>query len=125
MINMLALTTLTRLALPGMIARGRGRILNVASIVGYQPGGPRMAVYYASKSYVLSFSKALAVELKGTGVTLTTLSPGITRSAFEERSGAGKTRLYRLLPQMSARSVAAAGATASTGSWRRAISPSA
>lgn len=64
MINMLALTTLTRLALPGMIARGRGRILNVASIVGYQPGGPRMAVYYASKSYVLSFSKALAVELK-------------------------------------------------------------
>ena len=108
MLNMLALTTLTRLALPGMLARRRGRILNVASVVGYQPGGPRMAVYYATKAYVLSFSKALAVELEGTGVSVTTLSPGVTRSAFEERSGANGTRLYRLMPQMSARSVAAA-----------------
>ena len=108
MINVLALTTLTRLALPGMLARRRGRILNVASVVGYQPGGPRMAVYYATKAYVLSFSKALAVELEGTGVSVTTLSPGVTRSSFEDRSGANGTRLYRLMPQMSARSVAAA-----------------
>jgi uncharacterized protein len=108
MVNMLALTTLTRLALPGMLARKRGRILNVASIVGYQPGGPRMAVYYATKAYVFSFSKALAVELEGTGVSVTTLSPGVTSSAFEDRSGASGTRLYRLMPQMSVRSVAAA-----------------
>src|SRR5437016_4470580 len=108
MINVLALTTLTRLALPGMLERKRGRIMNLASVVGYQPGGPRMAVYYATKAYVLSLWKALAVELEETGVSVTTLSPGVTRSSFEDRSGANGTRLYRLMPQMSARSVAAA-----------------
>ena len=90
MINVLALTTLTRLALPGMLARRRGRILNVASVVGYQPGGPRMAVYYATKSYVLSFSKGLALELEGTGVTVTALSPGVTKSAFEQSPAPAK-----------------------------------
>jgi uncharacterized protein len=109
MLNVLALTTLTRLALPGMLARKRGRILNVASIVGYQPGGPRMAVYYATKSYVLSFSKGVARELDGSGVSVTALSPGLTKSSFEQRSGAQETRLYRLLPQMTARAVAMAG----------------
>ena len=109
MINVLALTTLTRLALPGMLARRRGRILNVASVVGYQPGGPRMAVYYATKSYVLSFSKGLALELEGTGVTVTALSPGVTKSAFEQRSGASETLLYSLLPQATAKAVASAG----------------
>ena len=109
MINMLALTTLTRLALPGMLARRRGRILNVASVVGYQPGGPRMAVYYASKAYVLSFSKGLALELEGSGVTVTALSPGVTQSSFEERAGASETRLYRLIPQATAQAVARAG----------------
>ena len=109
MINVVALTTLTRLALPGMLARHSGRILNVASMVGYQPGGPRMAVYYATKSYVLSFSKGLARELDGSGVSVTALSPGLVKSSFEERSGAQATRLYSLFPQMTARAVAAAG----------------
>jgi uncharacterized protein len=109
MINMLSLTTLTRLALPGMLARKRGRIMNLASVVGYQPGGPRMAVYYATKSYVLSFSKGLGRELDGSGVSVTALSPGPTRSAFEQSSGAGDTALYRLVPQMTARAVAKAG----------------
>ena len=108
-INMLALTALTRLTLPGMLARRRGRILNVASVVGYQPGGPRMAVYYASKAYVLSFSKGLALELDGTGVTVTALSPGLTQSSFEERAGASETNLYRFLPQATAQAVAKAG----------------
>ena len=109
MVNVLALTTLTRLALPGMLARRQGRILNVASVVGYQPGGPRMAVYYATKAYVLSFSKGLARELDGTGVTVTALSPGVTKSAFEERSGASATPLYRFVPKTTAEAVARAG----------------
>jgi short-subunit dehydrogenase len=109
MLNVVALTSLARLALPGMVARQHGRILNVASMVGYQPGGPRMAVYYATKSYVLSFSKGLARELDGSGVSVTALCPGLTKSSFEQRSGAEETRLYRLLPQMTAGSVAVAG----------------
>ena len=109
MINVVALTNLTRLMLPEMLARKHGRILNVASVVGYQPGGPRMAVYYATKAYVLSFSKGLARELTGSGVSVTALCPGTTKSSFEERSGAQETRLYRFLPQMTARAVAMAG----------------
>ena len=109
MINVLALTTLTRLALPGMLERKRGRIMNLASVVGFQPGGPRMAVYYATKSYVLSFSKGLARELDGSGVSVTALSPGLTKSSFEEKSGASGTALYKLVPQMTAEAVARAG----------------
>jgi short-subunit dehydrogenase len=109
MINVLALTMLTRLALPGMLARKHGRILNVGSLGGYQPGGPRMAVYYATKSYVLSLSRGLARELHGSGVSVTALSPGTTTSSFEQRAGAGETRLYRLLPQLTAKAVAASG----------------
>jgi len=109
MLNIVALTTLTRLALPGMLARKGGKILNLASVVGYQPGGPRMSVYYATKSYVLSLSKGLARELEGTGVTVTALSPGVTKSSFEETAGASGTALYRLIPQMSAPAVAIAG----------------
>ena len=108
-LNVAALTTLTRLALPGMVSRQSGKILNLASVVGYQPGGPGMAAYYATKAYVLSFSKALALELKGSGVTLTALSPGVTASSFEGRSGASGTRLYRWVPAMSAKAVALAG----------------
>jgi short-subunit dehydrogenase len=108
-LNVAALTTLTRLALPGMIARRQGQILNVASLAAYQPAGPRMSVYYATKSYVLSFSKGVADELTGTGVSVTALCPGPTASAFENRSGAHGTGLYGLMPQMSARDVAAAG----------------
>jgi short-subunit dehydrogenase len=108
-LNVVALTALTRLALPGMLRRRKGRILNVASVVSYQPGGPRMAAYYASKAYVLSFSKGLARELRGTGVSVTALCPGTTRTAFAARSGAGDSFLYRRLPGMSARAVAVAG----------------
>ncbi len=94
-LNMLTVTTLTRLALPGMLRRGWGRILNVASVAAYQPGGPRMAAYYATKAYVLSFSRGLSRELSGTGVRVTVLSPGTTRTSFEERAGVARTLLYR------------------------------
>ena len=83
--------------------------MNLASVVGFQPGGPRMAVYYATKSYVLSFSKGLARELDGSGVSVTALSPGLTKSSFEEKSGASGTALYKLVPQMTAEAVARAG----------------
>lgn len=77
------LTHLTRLFLPGMLARRQGRILNVGSIAGYLPG-PIMAVHHASKAYVLSFSEALWEETRGTGVTVTALCPGPTRTEFHE-----------------------------------------
>jgi len=108
-LNIAALTTLTRLALPGMIARKRGRILNVSSLAGYQPAGPGMAAYYATKSYVLSLSKGIAAELAGSGVSVTALCPGPTATAFEDRAGAHETGLYRLFPRLSAREVAVAG----------------
>jgi short-subunit dehydrogenase len=108
-LNVVTLTTLSRLALPGMIERGWGRILNVASVVAYQPGGPRMAAYYASKSYVLSFSKGLSRELGGTGVAVTALCPPTTKTAFEERSGANRSVLYSRLPVASPETVARAG----------------
>lgn len=108
-LNVASLTVLTRLALPPMIARRRGRILNVSSVAGYQPAGPWMAVYYATKSYVLSLSKGLADEVARSGVSVTALCPGPTVSEFEHRSGANATRLYRWFPQMSAHDVAVAG----------------
>jgi short-subunit dehydrogenase len=85
-VNVVALTHLTRLVLPGMVERGRGRILNVASTAAFQPG-PLMAGYYATKAYVLSLSEALAEETRGTGVTVTCLCPGPTRTEFVERAG--------------------------------------
>ena len=108
-LNIVALVSLTRLALPGMHQRGWGRILNVGSIVGYQPAGPGMAGYYASKAFIVSFTKALASELAGTGVSATALSPGLTESSFEERSGAAGTNLYKYVPKMTAAAVARAG----------------
>ncbi len=108
-LNVVALTALTRLALPGMLERHWGRILNVASVAAYQPGGPRMAAYYATKSYVLSLSKGLARELSGTGVSVTALCPGPTQTSFEERSGATGTALYKWVPAMPAKAVALAG----------------
>jgi uncharacterized protein len=84
-VNVAALTQLTRMFLPAMINRGSGRILNVASTAAFQPG-PLMAVYYASKAYVLSFSEAVRAELDETGVTVTTLCPGPTRTAFAGRA---------------------------------------
>lgn len=84
-VNIAALTHLTKLFLPDMLEKGEGRILNVGSIASFQPN-PLMAVYAASKAYVLSFSEALANELEGTGITVTALCPGPTKTEFEERA---------------------------------------
>jgi short-subunit dehydrogenase len=108
-LNVATLTLLTRLALPGMKLRHWGRILNVASIAAYQPGGPRIAAYYATKAYVLSFSKGLARELEGSGVSVTVLSPGPTDTSFDEQAGASTDMLYKRLPKMTAAAVARAG----------------
>jgi len=92
--NIVALTQLTYLLLPGMVARRSGRILNLGSTASFAPG-PFSAVYNASKAYVLSFSEALAEELRGTGVTVTTLCPGPTKTEFAERAHLTATNLFR------------------------------
>jgi short-subunit dehydrogenase len=94
-VNIVALTALTRLLLPPMLERRRGRVLNVASTASYVPG-PMMAVYYASKSYVLSFSGALANELGGTGVN--SYSP-MSRPYSDRFQRAGKCRRRQAVPQ--------------------------
>jgi len=107
-VNVVALTHLTKLILAGMLARRLGRILNVASTAAFQPG-PLMAVYYATKAYVLSFSEALANETAGTGVTVTTLCPGPTPTGFAERAGFGTSPLLPGPFVWSASAVARAG----------------
>ena len=84
-LNVETLANLTRLALPGMIARGRGAVLNVGSMAGFVPG-PRMATYYATKAFVLSYTEALAEELEGTGVSATVLAPGPVKTGFQKRA---------------------------------------
>jgi short-subunit dehydrogenase len=106
-VNVTALTELTRALLPGMVQRHRGRILNVASTAAFQPG-PFMAVYYATKAYVLSFSQALAEELSGTGVTVTTLCPGVTETEFQRVAGVEDVPLTKGPLSMSASAVAEA-----------------
>jgi uncharacterized protein len=98
-VNIVALSELTRLLLPGMIARRRGRILLVASVAGFQPG-PGMAAYFASKAYVLSLGEALAYELRGTGVGVTTLCPGATATNFFAVAGAQHSLMARRLRRM-------------------------
>jgi uncharacterized protein len=93
-LNVKALTHLTGLVLPSMIARGSGRILNVSSGAGFL-AGPFMATYYASKAYVLSFTEALADELRGTGVTATVLCPGPTATEFAQVAGLGTAALFK------------------------------
>lgn len=92
-VNLAAPTALVRAFAPGMAARGAGRILNVASTAAFQPG-PRMAVYYATKAYLLSFSVALSVELEKMGVTVTALCPGPSPTGFVERAGLERSRLF-------------------------------
>jgi hypothetical protein len=106
-VNVIALTHLTRLLLPGMVERRRGRILNVGSTAAFQPG-PLQAVYYATKAYVLSLSEALANEVGRSGVTVTCLCPGATATGFGERAGMTGSRLFSR-PPMDARRVAAEG----------------
>lgn len=94
-VNMGALTALTRLFLPGMIARGFGRVLNIASTAGFQ-AGPGMSVYFATKAYVISFSEGLSFELKGTGVTVTAHCPGATHTEFAKEAGIENTLLVKV-----------------------------
>ena len=82
-LHILTTTHLTKLLLQGMVDRGSGRILNMSSLAAFQPG-PLMSLYYASKAYILSFSEAIANELKDTGVTVTVLCPGQTKTSFQE-----------------------------------------
>lgn len=93
-LNMVTLTHLTKLFLKPMIERKQGKILNVASTASFQPG-PLMAVYYATKAYVLSFSEAIARELEGTGVSVTALCPGPTESGFQERADMSDSKLVQ------------------------------
>ncbi len=107
-VNIRALTELTLRFLPEMLARRRGGILNVGSITGYATG-PNMAAYYASKSYVNSFTAALACEVAGSGVTVTCLAPGVVRTPFFARCSVGRTRLMKLMPRSDAADTAEAG----------------
>jgi hypothetical protein len=106
-VNITAVVRLTKLYLPGMIARRSGRILNVASTAAFVPG-PYMAVYYATKAFLLSFSEAVATEVRGTGVTVTALCPGPTRTGFFQTAGATETNLFKG-PTMDAAEVARVG----------------
>ncbi len=93
-VNVRALVRLTHAFLPGMISRKRGRVLDIGSTAGLQPG-PFGAVYYATKAFVNSFTEALSHELKGTGVTATVSLPGATATEFASVAGSGTTRLFR------------------------------
>jgi short-subunit dehydrogenase len=93
-VNIVALVELTHLLLPAMIARKTGRVLNIGSTAGFVPGA-FMAIYYASKAFVNSFTEALSVELEGTGVTATVSCPGATATEFAQVAGNDKTPLFK------------------------------
>ncbi|HEX7137510.1 MAG TPA: SDR family oxidoreductase [Vicinamibacterales bacterium] len=107
-VNVTALTQLTKLVLSGMIARRRGAILNVASTASFQPG-PLMAVYYATKAYVLSFSEAIADELRNSGVTVTALCPGPTATGFASAANVESSTLFTMMRPAESKDVAHAG----------------
>ena len=107
-VHILTTTHLTKLVLEGMIKRGAGKILNVSSLAAFQPG-PLMAIYYASKGYMLSFSEAIANELKGTGVTVTALCPGPTKTAFQKTVSEDCSENKITFNMASAKTVAAYG----------------
>jgi uncharacterized protein len=116
-LNIRALTALTRHFLAGMRARGRGGVLNLASLGGYTPG-PYQAAYYASKAYVMSLSEALAAETAGEGVRVCVLAPGPVSTLFHERMQGESGFYLRLLPVSSPDSVARAGYLAFALGWR-------
>ena len=93
-LNIKSITLLAKLFAPDMAERGSGHILNVASTAAFQPG-PLMAVYYATKAYVLSFSEAIENELKGTGVSVSVLCPGPTKTGFSDRANLGQSKLFK------------------------------
>ena len=107
-VNVSALTHLTKLFLPAMLKRNKGKILNVASTAAFQPG-PLMAVYYASKAYVLSFSEAVDEELRNTGVDVTCLCPGATATNFAETAGVSNSKLFTTIGGTTAEDVAKYG----------------
>jgi short-subunit dehydrogenase len=107
-LNVVALVELTKRLLPGMLERRDGQILNVASTAAFQPG-PGMAVYYATKAFVLSFSDAIATELAGTGVTVTTLCPGPTATGFADAADMKDSKLFKLGAVMRSDDVARIG----------------
>jgi short-subunit dehydrogenase len=116
-LNVRALTVLTRHYLTGMRVRGKGGVLNLASLGGYAPG-PNQAAYYASKAYVLSLSEAIAAEVAGEGVRVCALAPGPVDTRFHERMGAGQAFYRYLVPPASAESVARAGYLGFSLGWR-------
>ncbi len=107
-LNVRALVELTHTYWKTMLTKGRGGVLNVASTAAFQPG-PLMAVYYASKAFVLSFSEALWEEARGRGVKVSCLCPGPTASKFRERAGTNKVRLSQAGAQMPSMPVARMG----------------
>lgn len=109
-LNVAAVTRLTRHALPPMLARGRGGILNIASLGGYVPG-PYQAAYYASKAYVVSLTEAIAAECAGTGVRIMVVAPGPVETRFHADMGSDTARYRWLVPAMSAEGVARAAYT--------------
>ncbi len=113
-LNVRALVELTHIYWDDMLKRGRGGVLNVASTAAFQPG-PLMAIYYASKAFVLSFSEALWEEARGTGVLVSCLCPGPTASGFRERAGTGRTKLATAAAVMPSMPVAEEGYRG----WRR------
>lgn len=104
-LNVKALVDLTGRFLPSMVARGSGKILNIASTAAFQPG-PMMATYYATKAFVVSWSEAVAFELKSTGVTLTAFCPGPTDTEFQKRAGTDQIKFYGTAMSMKAGEVA-------------------
>ena len=119
-LNIKSLTRFTRLFASDMAVRGEGRILNVASVAAFQPG-PLMAVYYATKAFVLSFTQAVAKELEDKGVTLTVLCPGPTATGFKNRANLSGSPLFESRKSASARSVAVFGYNAMIRGKRIAI----
>ena len=107
-LNIEAVVRLTRLFLPPMLERRHGRILNTASIAGFEPG-PTLAVYHATKAFVLSLSESLATELQETGVTLTALCPGPTDTDFFDKADMVDTAAFQKANLMAPQDVAKAG----------------
>ncbi len=107
-LNVTALMHLTRLFLPQLVANGSGRVLNTASIAAFQPG-PKMATYFATKAFVVSFSQAIAWELRKTGVSVTVLCPGPVLTGFQSVAGVNNSNMLKMMFLPTARQVAAFG----------------
>src|SRR4051812_46880126 len=107
-VNVEAVVRLTKLFLPPMLRRKRGRILNTASVAGFEPG-PHLAIYHATKAFVLSLSEALAVELKESGITVTALCPGATDTDFFPKAGMVETKIFQKGNVMAPQEVAEKG----------------